>query len=256
MTAAVIPAPARTRRCLAVVHVRFEDLGTFAAPLAAAGYAVQVRHAGSAPPTAQEWRDADLVVVLGGPIGVHDAAAYPWLADEVAGLADRLALARPTLGICLGAQLMAVALGGGIVRRTDARGMPAMEIGWTPLDVTPDAGPVAALRGVPVLHWHGDNIVPPPGVVPLAATAHTPCQAFAVGRHALALQYHAEFDGAALEEWLTGHAVELAHAGTDLHALRAATARHAAGLARAGTELMRRWLDGLAAEPLHRQEQP
>jgi len=245
----------RARRCLAVVHVRFEDLGTFAAPIEAAGYAVEVRHAGSAAPTPVEWRDADLVVVLGGPVGVHDAAAYPWLDAVIAGLAARLALGRPTLGICLGAQLMAAALGGGVVRRTDARGMPAVEIGWAPLDVAPDAGPLAALRDVPVLHWHGDNIVPPPGIAPLAATANTPCQAFAVGRHALALQCHAEFTGAALEEWLTGHAVELAHAGVDLHALRAATARHADGLARAGTELMRRWLDGLPAAPSHRQEQ-
>jgi GMP synthase (glutamine-hydrolysing) len=226
-------------KCLALYHVRFEDLGTFAAPLERAGYAIEYRHAGAAPLSADEWRDLDLVVVLGGPIGAGDAAAYPWLQAEIDGLAHRLALRRPTLGICLGAQLMAVALGGRIVRRH------APEIGWSRLDVAPDAGPLAALHGIPVLHWHGDNIVPPDSVASLAATDGTPCQAYAVGSHALALQCHAEFAAAALEEWLTGHAVELAHAGIDLHALRAATARHGRALALAGNDLLRRWLAGI-----------
>jgi GMP synthase (glutamine-hydrolysing) len=226
-------------KCLALYHVRFEDLGTFAEPLERAGYAIEYRHAGATPLTLDEWRDLDLVVVLGGPIGASDAAAYPWLQAEIDGLAHRLALRRPTLGICLGAQLMAVALGGGIVRRH------GMEIGWSQLDVAPTAGPLAALRGIPVLHWHGDNIVPPDGVTSVAATDGTPCQAFAVGRHALALQCHVEFAASALEEWLTGHAVELAHAGIDLHALRAATVRHGRDLALAGNDLLRRWLAGI-----------
>ncbi|PQO98532.1 glutamine amidotransferase [Massilia phosphatilytica] len=226
-------------KCLALYHVRFEDLGVFAEPLERAGYAIDYRHAGAAPLRLDEWSDADLVVVLGGPIGVGDAPAYPWLGAELAGLAHRLALRRPTLGICLGAQLMAVALGGRVERRH------AMEIGWSQLDIGPDAGPLSALRGIPVLHWHGDNIVPPDGVTSLAATDGTPCQAFAVGSHALALQCHVEFPAATLEEWLTGHAVELAHAGIDLHALRAATARHGHALARAGNDLLRRWLAGI-----------
>jgi GMP synthase (glutamine-hydrolysing) len=226
-------------KCLALYHVRFEDLGTFAAPLERAGYAIEYRHAGAAPLRPDEWRDFDLVVVLGGPIGAGDAAAYPWLQAEIDGLAHRLALRRPTLGICLGAQLMAVALGGRIVRRH------GMEIGWSQLDVAADAGPLAALRSAPVLHWHGDNIVPPGGVTSLAATDGTPCQAFAVGSHALALQFHVEFAAAALEEWLTGHAVELAHAGIDLHALRAATARHGPALALAANDLLRQWLAGI-----------
>lgn len=224
-------------QCIALYHVRFEDLGSFAAPLRDAGYAIEYRHAGATPLSPQEWREADLVVVLGGPIGVNDRAGYPWLAGAVDGLAQRLARARPTLGICLGAQLMATALGGGVERRAGA-----MEIGWSALDLAPDAGPLESLRGIPVLHWHGDNIVAPEGVAALAATPGTPCQAFAVGRHALALQFHAEFAAAALEEWLTGHAVELALAAVDLQALRSDSARHGAALERAGAGLLRAWL--------------
>ncbi|KQV84630.1 hypothetical protein ASD15_05470 [Massilia sp. Root351] len=232
-------------KCIALYHVRFEDLGTFAAPLADAGYQVSYRHAGAAPLTQAEWRGAELIVVLGGPLGVNDAALYPWLAGEISGLKQRLALGLPTLGICLGAQLMAAALDGRVERRMGSGGAPEAEIGWSALDLAEDAGPLRHLRGVPVLHWHGDNIVPPSGSPPAAATLHTPCQAFTAGSHALGLQFHAEFHPDALEEWLAGHSVELQHAGVDFQRLREETRRHGAGLARAGDALLRDWLAGL-----------
>lgn len=234
-------------QCIALYHVRFEDLGSFAAPLERAGYDIVYRHAGAAPLSDEEWRDADLVVVLGGPVGVGDTAAYPWLAAEIAGLERRLALARPTLGICLGAQLMAAALGGHVTRRAGRGDVPAMEIGWAPLDLGATAGALEALRGVPVLHWHGDNIVLPTHLPALASTPGTPCQAFAAGRHALGLQFHAEFAPPALEEWLSGHAVELAHAGADLALLRHGARAHGARLVRAGQALLADWLAGIGA---------
>lgn len=227
--------------CLAVHHVAFEDLGSFATPLRERGYAIRYRHAGADPLTLEEWTRAEMVVVLGGPIGVADMAAYPWLREELAGLAARLDARLPTLGICLGAQLMAKALGGGVSRRE-----AGPEIGWSPLSLPEGDGPLEALRGVPVLHWHGDNIGLPPQALALAATPATPCQAFMAGRHALALQFHAEFAGARLEEWLTGHAVELAQAGIDPGQLREASRRHAPALERAGVAVLRRWLDHLS----------
>lgn len=226
-------------KCIALYHVRFEDLGAFAQPLIAAGYDIDYRHAGAAPLTIEEWRDTDLIVILGGPIGVGDMASYPWLAAEIDGIALRLAARRPTLGICLGAQLMAVAAGGQVV----AGG--GMEIGWSHLSIAPDAGPLAYLRGVPVLHWHGDNIVPA-ALVAEASTPDTPCQAFRIDRHALALQFHAEFDPAMLEEWLVGHTVELRQAGVDLAQLRADTRQHGPKLVQAGQAMLRDWLKDLA----------
>ncbi len=227
-------------KCIALYHVRFEDLGSFAEPLQKAGYDISYRHAGSAPLSLGEWRDTDLVVVLGGPIGAADSALYPWLRDEIAGLTLRLSLQRPTLGICLGAQLMAVALGGRVERRT---GGP--EIGWSPLALTATASVLNTLDGVPVLHWHGDNIVLPLGTASGAATDGTPVQGFQVGSHALGIQFHAEFKPGALEEWLTGHAVELAHAGIDLAQLRKDTQRHGEKLVRSGQAMLAGWLAGL-----------
>jgi GMP synthase (glutamine-hydrolysing) len=240
--------------CIAIHHVRFEDLGSFAQPLADAGYQISYRHAGAAPLSEREWIDTDLIVVLGGPIGVKDTERYPWLGAEVEGLAQRLSRKRPTVGICLGAQLMATALGGAVVRRVGSSGAPEAEIGWSVLelagggngaDAADGAGPLQHLRGVPVLHWHGDNIVPPDGVLAAAATPHTPCQAFAVGKYALGLQFHAEFHADALEEWLTGHTVELQHDGVDFQRLREDTRRHGDGLVSAGRALMRDWLAAL-----------
>lgn len=226
--------------CIALYHVAFEDLGSFATPLRERGYALSYRHAGTDPLTRDEWTGADLVVVLGGPIGVGDSLDYPWLGEELAGLRLRLALGLPTLGVCLGAQLMAAALGGRVERR-----QAGAEIGWGALRIADSPGVLDALRGLPVLHWHGDNIVLPPEVAALAASPGTPVQAFAAGAHALGLQCHAEFSGDALEAWLTGHAVELRQAGIDLALLRAETVRYAPRLEQAGAALLRHWLDGL-----------
>ena len=229
-------------QCIALRHVAFEDLGTFAPLLRAHGYDIDYRDAGVTPLSDAEWRDTDLVVVLGGPIGVNDSALYPWLEAQRQGLQARLALRKPTLGICLGAQLMAVALGATVA----ARGGP--EIGWHGVTLTAAGaqGPLRHLDNVPVLHWHGENFTLPDGAHTLAASDGTPQQAIAIGRHALGLQFHAEFDPRALEAWLVGHTVELRQAGIDLARLRRDTALHGAALTVAATALLDEWLHGLA----------
>ena len=228
--------------CIALQHLAFEDLGRFANVLTRAGHAIDYRQAGPSALSADEWRHADLVVVLGGPIGAYDTATYPWLAEEIAGLRERLALQRPTLGLCLGAQLMARALG--------ARVYPSghTEIGWAPVDLSAAgrASCLAALDGEPVLHWHGDTFDLPPGAELLASTARTPHQAFRHGRHALALQFHPEADPARIEPWLIGHHHELATAGIDIPALRARSAELADLRSDAATRMLTAWLDQLA----------
>ena len=86
-------------RCIALQHLAFEDLGLFAPVLREAGWTIDYRQAGVSPLEPAEWREADLVVVLGGPIAAYDTGLYPFLHDEIAGLRSRLALGRPTLGL-------------------------------------------------------------------------------------------------------------------------------------------------------------
>jgi GMP synthase (glutamine-hydrolysing) len=185
--------------------------------------------------------DVDLLVVLGGPIGVYETAEYPFLLDEIAALRARLDLRRPTLGICLGAQLIAAALGARV-----APG-PAKEIGYAPIDLT-EAGKrsvLAPFEGVDVLHWHGDNLDLPANAERLASTKICPTQAFSIGTHVLGLQFHIETKPQMLESWLIGHAVELSKAGILPSSLRTQAARSGEATAAAGRRVLESWLGGV-----------
>ena len=229
------------KTCLALRHVPFEDLGLFAAVLAARGYAVRYVDMPIEALERAPMEDADLVVVLGGPIGVYETDAYPFLSVELAHIGARLRLDRPTLGLCLGAQLMAKALGAIV-----APG-PVKEIGWSPLHLSEEAltSPLAEIEGAAVLHWHGDNFALPKGATHLASTAACPHQAFAKGANLLGLQFHVEVDPGRVEQWLVGHSSELASAGFSTHDLRAATRKHGAAMLARAPRLLNRWLDGL-----------
>lgn len=227
-------------RATAIRHVLFEDLGILGPLLRSRGYGIEYLDAGI--DELRSGAEADLLVVLGGPIGVGDADAYPFLRDEIELIADRVESGLPTLGICLGAQLMAAALG------ADVRSTGRVEIGFGELTLT-DAGResvLAGLAGVPVFHWHGDEFVTPDGARGLASTEGFPNQAFSFGTHALALQFHLEADPALVERWLVGHAGELAAARIDPRRLREDAARHGERLAAAGAKVIDRWLAGVS----------
>lgn len=225
---------------LAVRHVAFEDLDAFAPVLTERGYTPRYLDAGYDELTALDPLADDLWVVLGGPIGVYEDAAYPFISDELRLLRTRLDAGRPTLGICLGCQMIARALG--------ARVYPGgkKEIGWKPLLLT-EAGrnsPLAAFADrTPVLHWHGDTFDLPAGATLLASSDWYPHQAFSWG-NALALQFHIETTARGLERWFIGHAGEIAGtAGLSVPALRDETARHAAAATARGRQCFTAWLD-------------
>lgn len=224
---------------VAIRHVAFEDLGNLEPCLREKGYSIEYVEAGL--DLVEAARHADLLIVLGGPIGAYEAQSYPFLRDEIALLEARLAAGRPTLGICLGAQLIALALGARV------RPAAAKEIGWSALRLTPAGrrSPLAALEGVAVLHWHGDTFEIPAGAQHLASTAACENQAFSLGAQVLALQFHPEACARSLERWYIGHAVELAQAGLAPAGLRAEAALHDALLQRHARDLWSHWLDAL-----------
>jgi GMP synthase (glutamine-hydrolysing) len=221
---------------LAIRHVAFEDLGGFETPLTDAGYAI--RYADMGVEDVASLPSPDLLAVLGGPVGAYEDDLYPYLKDEIALIAARLKAGQPTLGICLGAQLMARALG--------ARVYPgrAKEIGWKTLALT-GAGErlLAPLKDLPVLHWHGDTFDLPQGAANLASTDICDHQAFLYDRHALAFQFHPEAQQTGFERWLIGHAGEIAAtAGVTVPQLRVDTGRFSAAAGKAGAEVLRGWL--------------
>jgi GMP synthase (glutamine-hydrolysing) len=229
---------------VAIRHVPFEDLGSFAGVLSRRGFELSYADAPAMGQGQLTQLDPDLLIVLGGPIGVYEHEAYPFLSEELDLLERRLAADRPTLGICLGCQLMARALG--------ARVYPASakELGWAPLVLT-EAGAASPLSHIDpeqasVLHWHGDTFDLPAGTTLLASTDGCPNQAFSRGPRQLALQFHPEVTARGLAQWFVGHACEIAATpGVSVAQLRADTARWAPVLARRGPGVLASWLDGL-----------
>jgi GMP synthase (glutamine-hydrolysing) len=229
------------KTALALRHVAFEHLGTFDAALREQGYATSIVDVGREPFDASRIQNADLLIVLGGPLGVYDGDKFGWLTSELALIERRLADNRPTLGICLGAQMIAHALGARVYAGH------AKEIGWSELALTPDgrSSPLRHLGGGAVLHWHGDTFDLPKGARCLASTSLYPNQAFDHGRNVLALQFHCEVDAADIESWLIGHISELTAAGIDINALRNDSRRFGDGLKQAAAGVLREWLAGL-----------
>lgn len=229
------------KTAVAIRHVHFEDLGAFEPVLRDAGYQIRYCDIGLDDPAAVP-SDTDLLVVLGAPIGAYEEDKYPFVTDELRIIGQRLSASLPILGVCLGAQLMARALG--------ARVYPgkAKEIGWAPIELADAARstPLHHLGGLPVLHWHGDTFDLPEGAVRLASTALTPNQAFAFGGKALGLQFHVEVQERGFERWLVGHTLEISTVpNLSVSTLRRDAGAYAARTSAAGARMLRDWLESL-----------
>jgi GMP synthase-like glutamine amidotransferase len=172
-------------------HVPFEDIGSMEGWARKRGHAVEYTrlHAGDPLPEPSAY---DFLIVMGGPMGVHDEARLPWLREEKRALRSALDSGRSVLGVCLGAQLIADVLGAPVTRNREP------EIGWFPVDLAPAARETwlshAFPASFPAFHWHGDTFALPPGHTPLGASPACATQGFLGGRHAnvLGLQFHPE----------------------------------------------------------------
>ena len=174
-------------------HVPFEGPGSMSGWLAArrADVGITRLFAGDPLPSAGE---IDGLIAMGGPMSVNDEDKFGWLRPEKQLVRDAVACGIPVLGVCLGAQLMASALG--------ARVYPGLvkEIGWFPIRGIPNAAPAFEFPAEHLaFHWHGETFDLPPCAVRLASSAGCDNQAFQVGRRALALQFHLETTPAAAE---------------------------------------------------------
>ncbi|WP_306337093.1 type 1 glutamine amidotransferase [Streptomyces sp. KL118A] len=194
------------RTVLILQHVEVEKPGLILDALDGSGLDVAVRNVLDVPGASADDLPAvgDLagLVVMGGPMNADDLTGHPALKLERDLLVDAVRAGVPTLGVCLGAQLLARALG--LAVRTGAELGHGSELGWSPLrDVDRDDPVLGPLADAPaVLHWHGDRIVPGPGARVLARTDTTECQAFRAGPAAWGLQFHLEVTPALLDEWL------------------------------------------------------
>jgi GMP synthase (glutamine-hydrolysing) len=232
------------QRVVALRHVQFEDLGTLEVVLKERGAEVKYVDAGLDDVSAMAFDGPDLLVVLGGPIGAYEEDAYPWLKKLKSTLAKRIAAGLPTLGICLGAQLIASALGA----RVYAGGV--RELGWGKITLS-NEGMTSPLRFLTsndcrVLHWHGDTFELPLEATLLASSKLYLNQAFSIGSNVLGLQFHPEVRMHGFDRWLIGHALEISSTpGQSVGDLRTDTGSHGDTLELQARTMFGEWLNGL-----------
>jgi GMP synthase (glutamine-hydrolysing) len=233
------------RVALAIRHVEFEDCGTLTDVLLGRGFEIRYVDAGHDDFSSIDAAAPDLFIGLGGPASVYDEHKHAWLADELRLFERRLAVRKPLLGICFGAQVLSRALGARVYPA------PVKELGWSPLQLTP-AGENSLVRPLgwqhtSMLHWHGDIFDLPQDAVLLASTRDAPHQIYRYGDAVLAFQCHPEIRVSEMESWLVGYADEVAAAtGTSAQELRADTLRFGPTLARQSRIVFESWLDTVA----------
>jgi GMP synthase-like glutamine amidotransferase len=195
-------------------HVPFETPGILSDLLREKGHSLQYIHLYRGDPL-PSINDLDGLVIMGGPMSVHDEEEFPWLSAEKELIAAAIRGDKKVLGICLGAQLIASVSGGRVYPN------PHKEIGFWPVQWTATAmqlfpglrelatRPAAQQIAAPLFHWHGETFDLPPGAILLASTGPCLNQAFRLGPHVLGLQFHPEVTPGIIREMVTHEGHEL-----------------------------------------------
>jgi GMP synthase (glutamine-hydrolysing) len=228
-------------RILAIVHEADAGPGVFAEVARARGHVLEEWRIDQGAPPPRPPESYAAVLVLGGAMHAHEHEAHPWLADEEALLSASVAARQPVLGVCLGAQVLARAIGG------DSQRMAEPEIGWYDVRSTAETAsdPLFAplSGGFRALQWHSCSFTLPPRALCLAESAGCP-QAFRVGECAWGIQFHAEVTLRDYEAWLDHHAShpEDGDGPADPSALREQTREAIGGWNTLGSDLFARFL--------------
>jgi GMP synthase (glutamine-hydrolysing) len=185
---------------LVLRHASHVPIGSLASVFGAAGAPWHYVDLFAGVPAGLPLSSSSGLVILGGPMNVDEIQSHPFLAPELDWIREAIACELPTLGICLGAQLLAKALGKPVYRN------PVKEIGWYDVELLPAAADDRLFAGrgptETVFQWHGDTFDLPEGAIQLARGQSCPVQAFRYGRSAYAVQFHVEMTTSLVDEWL------------------------------------------------------
>ena len=222
-----------------IQHHPVENLGRIADALAASALAWQYVRSFAGQPVPKDMKGAGGLIVMGGPMGVYEQDRYPFLRDEIRLIEAALRDGKPLLGVCLGSQLLAAALGAKV------RKGPAKEIGWHQVSLLAGARDDRLFGAAPdsftPLHWHGDVFDLPAGAVALASSEKTPLQAFRYGDNAYGLLFHIEPDAAIVTGLVREFAAELEEGRVDGAAIIAAANQRIAAIADLAEMVFGRW---------------
>lgn len=234
-------APARPV-ALVLRHDTAIGLGNLGPVLEDHGYEVVTVDAPHEDVTGIDALAPDVLVVLGGDEAAYETDRYPYVRHEIDLLRERIAAQAPVFGVCLGAQMLAAALGARVYR--GAR----KEVGWLGVDVN-DAGddsPVRHARGIRFVQWHGDTFDLPDGVELLASSPEYANQAFRRDDWLLAVQFHPEVTPAIHEDWLAEWGDELPEYGLTVERMRELQSTCGPAAETASRAILGEFLDGLA----------
>lgn len=224
------------KTAVVIRHVAYEGLGIYRRVLELEGYDVIYLDAGIVELRRKLAVDADILIVLGGPVSINDIVKFPYLMDELQLVEYRLRSNLPVLGIGLGAEIMAKALGASVFP------LPEREYGWAPVQLMAKNSVLEPVRDKHVLHWHKDTFTLPDGATLLASTSACEVQAFS-WQQSLALQFHVELEMKRIEQWILGHVTEILSCKHDcLYHLREGCKKYGVFLAERSSLVLKNWI--------------